>query len=226
MTKHPVALTLLSLVLVSGLYVGKRLYAAQQRQDHAEVEARQLTTSSALRDGDLIFQTSLSSQSKAIQAATHSKYSHCGIVYKNGANYFVFEAVQPVRLTPLDHWLARGKDGHYVVKRLKNADQVLTPEALEKMKAAGKQLSGRNYDLTFEWDDERVYCSELIWKVYQRATGLEIGQLQKLREFDLSDPAVQQKMKERYGDQIPLDEPVISPAAMFDSDLLTTVTSN
>jgi uncharacterized protein YcfL len=46
-----------------------------------------------LKDGDIIFQTSQSAQSKAIQAATHSKYSHCGIIYKEGSNYFVFEAV-------------------------------------------------------------------------------------------------------------------------------------
>jgi hypothetical protein len=34
---------------------------------------------------------------------------------------------------------------------------------------------------------------------------------------------VQAKMKERYGNHIPLDEQVISPAAMFNSDKLITV---
>jgi hypothetical protein len=53
--------------------------------------------------------------------------------------------------------------------------------------------------------------------------GIEIGGLQKLREFDLTDPAVKGKMRERYGRDIPLDERVISPAAMFDSALLQTV---
>jgi len=33
-------------------------------------------------------------------------------------------------------------------------------------------------------------------------------------------------MKERYGDKIPMDEIVISPAAIFDSELLTTIKSN
>ncbi|ADP17926.1 hypothetical protein AXYL_04611 [Achromobacter xylosoxidans A8] len=31
------------------------------------------------------------------------------------------------------------------------------------------------------------------------------------------------KMQERYGRDIPWDEPIISPAAMFDSSLLRTV---
>ena len=77
--------------------------------------------SDELKDGDLIFQTSRSSQSKAIQLATNSKYSHCGIVFKEGDSFYVFEAVQPVKRTPLAEWIARGEKGEFVVKRLKNA---------------------------------------------------------------------------------------------------------
>ncbi|HEX3006012.1 MAG TPA: YiiX family permuted papain-like enzyme, partial [Bacteroidales bacterium] len=172
-----------------------------------------------------IFQTSLSAQSKAIQQATKSKYSHCGLIYKEGSNYFVFEAVQPVRLTPLQKWIARGKDGKFVIKRLKHAE-ALTPSALAKMKEVGSHFMGKNYDVTFEWSDNKIYCSELIWKVYNRATGLQIGKLQKLKEFDLDHPAVRAKMKERYGNKIPMDEPVISPAAIYNSNLLRTVLVN
>ncbi|EAB8791710.1 hypothetical protein YG57_26890, partial [Salmonella enterica subsp. enterica] len=73
------------------------------------------------------------------------------------------------------------------------------------------------------WDDERIYCSELVWKIYKNALNTEVGQLQTLREFDLSSPEVQAKMKERYGKAVPLNETVISPVAVFDSPLLTTV---
>lgn len=178
------------------------------------------------KNGDLIFHTSQSSQSQAIQLATKSKYSHCGIIYQEGEKYFVFEAIQPVKYTPLEQWIARGKDGKYVVKRLKNAAQELTPGVLQKMKQVGEGFKGKNYDSTFEWSDDKIYCSELIWKVYQRATGLEIGKLDKLSNFDLSAEAVKKKMKERYGNKIPLNETVISPAAVFESELLITVKSN
>ena len=60
--------------------------------------------SEELQDGDIIFQTSKSSQSKAIQLATNSKYSHCGLIFKrkNGQDdWCVIEAVQPVKWTPL-----------------------------------------------------------------------------------------------------------------------------
>jgi len=176
-----------------------------------------------LQDGDIIFQTSKSTQSKAIQLATKSKYSHMGIVYRQGNDYVVYEAIQPVKLTPLKDWIARGTNGHYVVKRLKNAEQILTSEILKGMKEVGNEYKNKDYDIYFEWSDDKIYCSELVWKIYQRTTGIEIGQLEKLNSFDLSDPVVKEKIEERFGNSLPLDETVISPSAMFDSDKLVTV---
>lgn len=177
----------------------------------------------AVQDGNLIFQTSKSSQSQAIQRATRSPYSHMGIVMMRDGKPYVFEAVATVRYTPLEKWIARGDGRHYVVKRLKNATAVLTPSAIQKLRNQAKNLQGKPYDLTFEWSDSRIYCSELVWKMYDRALSLKIGELQKLKTFNLSDPAVKAKLKERYGDRIPQDEPVISPVAMLNSSLLTTI---
>jgi hypothetical protein len=86
--------------------------------------------------------------------------------------------------------------------------------------------SRKPYDLTFEWSDSRIYCSELVWKMYQRGLGIEIGSLEKLRDFKLDDHVVSAKMRERYGAKVPLDEPVIAPGAMFESTLLETVAEN
>ena len=179
-----------------------------------------------LKNGDIIFQTSLSSQSKAIQHASNSKYSHMGIIYKEEEEYFVYEAIQPVKLTSLDDWIKRGEKNHYVVKRLKNAENILTKEVLNKMKDVGKKYEGKNYDLYFEWSDDKIYCSELVWKIYFEAAGIEIGELQQLKGFDLSNETVKMKMKERFGDAIPFDEKVISPASMFNSDKLITIFNN
>jgi len=226
MKKTILLIGLIAVILFGGLYAKRKYYDPRQRIEHARKEVEQLTDSNELREGDLIFQTSLSRQSQAIQLATKSKYSHCGLICKEGKEYYVFEAVQPIKRTPLEKWIARGKDGKYVIKRLKNADQVLTPATLAKMKQIGDKFKGKNYDMTFEWSDDKIYCSELIWKIYQRATGLEIGKLEKLSDFDLTNEAVKQKMKERYGDKIPMNEIVISPAAIFGSELLINIKSN
>lgn len=180
---------------------------------------------SQLREGDLIFHTSQSAQSQAIQLATHSAYSHCGILYWQQGQWQVFEAVQPVKLTPLTSWIARGKDGHFVIKRLRDAYTALTPSALAALKAAGQPMLGHSYDLYFGWSDDRIYCSELIWKVYERGLHRRLGQLQQLRDFDLSNPAVQAKLRERYGNKLPLSETVISPVSIFNSPELVSVVS-
>ena len=59
--------------------------------------------------------------------------------------------------------------------------------------------------------------------MYKEATGIEIGEIQKLSDFDLSNELVRKIMKERYGEKIPLDEKVISPIAMFESNELETI---
>ncbi len=103
---------------------------------------RERETASGLHEGDIVFQTSRSSQSRAIQLAIGSRFSHVG----------------------------------------------------------------------------------LVWKIYKEGLGVELGELRRLGDFDRSHPAVRDKLRERYGANVPLDEPVISPGALADSPLLETVT--
>ena len=186
-------------------------------------QARELPV---LQDGDLIFHTSRSVQSLAVQQATGSRYSHMGIIVLREGKPFVFEAAATVKYTPLAAWIDRGEKKHFVVKRLNNAQQIMTPSAQLKMHQQAKHFAGKPYDAQFSWSDERLYCSELVWKMYDRALGIRIGELQKVSEFNLGSPAVKQKLRERYGTQIPWDESVISPKAMFESPLLVTVIAN
>lgn len=173
-----------------------------------------------LRDGDIIFHTSRSSQSLAIQRATGSRYSHMGVIVHRDGKPYVFEAIGRVSYTPLQPWIERGVGGRYVVRRLRKPLSAAQATALRGSMAA---FQGRPYDPAFEWSDRRIYCSELVWKLYQRALGIRIGELQRLRDFRLEDPAVRAKLRERYGKRVPLQEPVISPAAMHDSPLLVTI---
>lgn len=215
-------------LLCFGLVAAKhRFYDPSHRLSDATEQVSDLAGKGLLQEGDIIFQTSRSSQSQAIRLATHSPYSHCGLICKGRDGMFmVYEAVQPVKFTRLGTWIARGTDGHYVIKRLRNVGLVLNPAVLQKMRETGKRFLGKDYDIYFGWSDERIYCSELVWKIYKESTGLEIGKTGHLKDFDLSSEAVQRIMKKRYGNTIPLEETVISPASMFNSELLRTVREN
>ncbi|MDQ3100423.1 MAG: YiiX family permuted papain-like enzyme [Bacteroidota bacterium] len=173
--------------------------------------------------GDLVFQISRSSQSQAIQLATGSVYSHVGVIYQKADHVFVLEAVQPVKLTLLKEWIERGQDDHYVVKRLKDHEAVLTQATLGRMKQVAQGYLGKDYDLYFDWSDERIYCSELVWKLYALGAGVELSQQERFGDMDLSDPRVRAIMADRYGENIPVDEPVVSPGALFRSALLMQI---
>lgn len=226
MKRISLAVLTILIVITGVLYV----YSEPNDKSKKKLNIKKITNKTdgteLLHDGDIVFQKSLSRQCKAVQIATNSPYSHCGIIYKEGDALFVLEAIQPVKITPFKEWIERGEDEHFVVKRLKNADKILTDSVMNIMRKEGNTMMGKNYDLTFEWTDERIYCSELVWKLYKRAADVEVGKLEHLRDFNLSDKTVQIIIKERYGNNVPLNETVISPKSIFDSERLITVVSN
>lgn len=181
------------------------------------------TADVSLHDGDLIFQTSRSTQSLAIQHATGSPWSHMGMILLRDGKPYVLEAAATVRYTALANWIMRGNGHHFTVKRLRDADHLLTSTAIGQLEHEAQTFIGRPYDSTFEWSDDRIYCSELVWKIYHQALNIDIGKLQRIKDFNLSDPVVATVLKQRYGDAVPLDEPVIAPVAMYQSALLTTI---
>ena len=172
------------------------------------------------QDGDIPFHESTSRQSPIIKLAQHSKWTHCGIVFHIGEKAYVYEAVEPVKFTPLKDWIARGKDGVYCAKRLKTP---LSDADIAKMKAVGGKYKGKHYDTLFQWSDDKMYCSELIWKIYARGAGVELCEPGQFSDFHLSAPAVKKLIKERYGKSFNPDESIVSPSALFKSKQLESV---
>jgi hypothetical protein len=202
---------------------GFALFIANSMFGNILFGTRAVSVLDKIQEGDMIFQTSESKQCEAIRIATNSKFSHCGIVFIEKGKKYVFEAVQPVKYTPLEAWINRGKENRFVVTRIKNASTLLNPEMIQKMKVYGNLLKNKDYDLYFEWSDDKIYCSELIWKIYKNGAGIELCPLQKLKNFNLKDTRVQAILAERYGNNIPLDESVIAPSNLENSKIVTTI---
>jgi hypothetical protein len=174
------------------------------------------------REGDILFQPSVSGQSLAIQIATRSRYSHCGIIMEKDGKLYVFEAIRNVSFTPPEDWIRRGVGGQYVLMRLKDPS-ALTPEVLAAMRKSGGEFVGKGYDIYFKWSDDALYCSELVWKIYKRGAGIELVPLRAVRDYNLDNEIVMKKVRERFGDALQPEEKAVAPVDLMQSPLLEVV---
>jgi hypothetical protein len=172
------------------------------------------------QEGDLLFQSLNTSQSLALKLATGSDYTHCGIVFISEGRVFVYEALVQMTMTPVEEWLDRSPEVLWL--RLKDP-KVLTAQVISKMKKAGEDLKDRTYDTLFQWSDEKIYCSELVYKIYQRGADLELVPLKTFGDYNLGSEAVRDLIEKRYGGELPLAEKAVAPADLLESPLLQVV---
>lgn len=153
----------------------------------------------------------------AIEGVTRSEWSHCGILTKRDGNWQVAEAIGSVRYTPLYRWIIRGRAYRIEAYRPK----VLHPGDEAKIEAGIQKLFGRRYDYRYAPDDQAIYCSELVYKVYDRELGIKMGQWEKLG--DLAWKGHEQYVRDMEGGGLPLDREMITPVGLTRSSTLVRV---
>lgn len=186
---------------------------------------------SKLQVGDIIFQQSQGNQSIAVAEATGSPWTHVGIVVRSAkdSNWYVAEAARSsMEVVPINDFISASRNGIVVVKRFNKSVVDMSNQYNQLLLLNEiKKFSGRSYDIFFEWTDESTYCSELVSKSYVRALGVLPGQIQLIRQLNITGPAVQKLMELRQrmkGSPINLDEPLITPVSVFNDSRLITVT--
>lgn len=226
--RKSILILITSVVLLVGAaaWARERLLGPAMRTQGAERIARRLAAEGKLQEGDIIFQNSRSRQSRAIAQATNSPWTHCGLLVHHKGRWLVYEAVGPVKSTPLEQWLERGHKLRFSLKRLRPDSHPLDSSALAALQNEGRRFQGRPYDFQFGWSDASLYCSELVWKVYHRALGLSLGTIQTLSDLNLSNPATDSLRRSRLGDApLPTDS-LITPAALHAAPQLQTIAEN
>lgn len=167
-----------------------------------------------VREGDVIFQTSLSQQSPLIKMGTRSTITHCGVVVMKDGKPYVLETQKTLVLTPLKKFIARGKDGKYWHKRPK----------LDNIKIKYSGYLGKSYDLAFKFDNGKFYCSELIYDVYLNQLGVELCKPKKIDDYLILGthriPKIKRAMEKRG---ITMDQYAIAPVDVFNSKELKFV---
>lgn len=174
-----------------------------------------------IAEGDIIFIQSQTDQAAAIAEGTESIWTHVGIVVKKTGDWHVAESVGPLNVTPLRSFIGRSKGKSYKVVRNQKFSQKMLPKlyiALYKY--------NQPYDIFFEFSNDRIYCSELVYKVFRDVTGTPVGRLQKMKELKLDGPYVSKLIEDRLtaiGKELNLEEPIITPVGLLDDKYLTNI---
>jgi len=161
-------------------------------------------------EGDILFQSLPNPAGMdlvdAIEGSTNSPYSHCGMVFQEGGDWKVIEAIGPVKITPLKEYVSRGRGGKVWAYRLDESDRKHVPAAL----AAMRDDLGKPYDPRYRFDDDAIYCSELIWRGWKSATGKELGTAVTLGSLNWKPYQPVIEAIEGRGN-LPLDRKMITP---------------
>jgi hypothetical protein len=146
---------------------------------------RQLTPQ--LQDGDLIFIRISNPIFRRVAETTDSWETHVGILF-SGTNgtWQVAESTFPFsKFSPLDRFIARSEHGRFCVLRYREG---LTPEEKLDLRLSAGLRMGIRYDLGFNYDSPRLYCSKFVRQVYQEATGYNVGRLETFQQLLDNNP--------------------------------------
>jgi permuted papain-like amidase YaeF/Yiix C92 family enzyme len=172
------------------------------------------------REGDVLFQHLDSKLCEVIRDVSGSQLTHCGLVVRREGKTYVLEAMAPaVRYTPIENWFDQGWKGYYAHYRPRG----ISREKIAKVAKQAAALTGKTYDLQYEMSDEKIYCSELVYKGFLRGANLEIGQKQKLG--DLKWQAHETFIRLLAGGELPLGRVMVTPATVAASPHLELLTN-
>jgi len=170
--KHLIIFTLLLSIGVIASVTFSSSHAITKRAGSIKIDTGLLQT------GDIVFRKGISLVSRMVLAADGSSpYSHTGIVLKKGDSLFVVHSVPAeskeekdvVKTEPLNEFLLKDRAEAAAVYRLKNA----LPEASKKKILQFVLYHSKNmtpFDDSFDLkDDDKLYCTEFVWKAYLQA---------------------------------------------------------
>ena len=121
----------------------------------------------------------------------------------------------------VEEFIARRK---FEVLRMVEPDKYMHPGVVRELDMITRNYINRPADPQLSWDNDKVYSSELVWKVYLQILMLqEISITSNMVDLKWSKPAAKRYLNEHFKGQIPSKQVLIFPDAIYNSQLLEIV---
>lgn len=176
--------------------------------------------------GDVVFTRIGGPLFAQVADATGTWASHVGIIvdFKDG-DWIVAESGIPfVRKTPLRIFLGRSSGGKFAILRLK---QEPTEPQTRLMLALADAQMGRVYDLGFNLESQRTFCSKFVHDVVLGSTHQSLGEVETFDHLLHSNPHPRLWFwRAWFLGRVPWDRTTITPASELKSPLLKVVTQH
>lgn len=176
-----------------------------------------------LRVGDVVFTRIPHVPFTQVADATRTWTNHVGIVVGfNRLGAVMAESRVPLSCRTLFSFFARrSAQGRVAVLRPR---QPLSEEDIRRLRGAVRARLGRLYDTGFSLNSRRQFCSRFVREVLQESTGLEVGEVETLRDLLARNPQADLRLwKLWYFGRIPWERATVTPASLYASPSLSVV---
>ena len=95
--------------------------------------------------------------------------------------------------------------------------------AQRRIKQVTTRFESKKTDPELQWSDERLYSSELVWKVYHEALGVKLCELREIDSYQPTGGLSRYILQMQNGYQNSFTDRVVSPDDIFHSDKLFEV---
>lgn len=178
----------------------------------------------SLRTGDVILQPLNCNACWLIEKEEGGPYSHMGMVISNSGRQYVVESIVGVNILPLEKFIKRPtlKRKHLVIRnheinKLYEDEVGFKKWENELFLRFMMKFYKTPYDNEFDWDNDKLYCSEMVTKLLNPYLEEKIGT--KKMHFNQN----REHWEKYFEGNIPDGKPGNSPMDFYRSELFEVI---
>ncbi len=177
--------------------------------------------SQVLHDGDVVFITLPTQPSNVVMPLGKTNYNCMGVIFIENDKPVVYYTSSSLQKCDLAHFLKQSENGRYTIKRVSDTS-LLSDEVVATMRVYASVKLGMPYDTKVSWQDEALYNTEFVWKLYKSCVGLPLCQPKAMKQLKTRQATLVEAMVQQMGEQV-LNEKIVIIGDIYKSDALMDI---